>query len=253
MRKIYQKYFEIPEENKGIMGERVFFARLTVAIVCIVLCMSAMGLSAYAFFTASVSSDMNQIQAANYSLSVQSPIKLVNDRGSVAADSTNPNKYTMTQPGMYDFTLIKSGNASTGYCKIFINGNEVAVTKQIAEDALTVRIETAQETVVEFVACWGTYSSEERFDEVGRMVVVDKDKNVSVVTKTDAATVSAPVVPSAPVVVSEPAATSAPESTSVPESTSAPSATITPSKNQDVTATEPPSSTENTEQPDAEQ
>lgn len=50
---------------------------------------------------------MNQIQAANYSLSVQSPIKLVNDRGSVAADSTNPNKYTMTQPGMYDFTLIK--------------------------------------------------------------------------------------------------------------------------------------------------
>ena len=115
------------------------------------------------------------------------------------------------------------------------------------------RIETAQETVVEFVACWGTYSSEERFDEVGRMVVVDKDKNVSVVTKTDAATVSAPVVPSAPVVASEPAATSAPESTSVPESTSAPSATITPSKNQDVTATEPPSSTENTEQPDAEQ
>lgn len=239
MRKIYQKYFALPEEGKGIMGEQVFFARLAVSVVCIVLCMSAMGFSAYAYFTASVSSSMNQIQAANYSLSVQSPIKLVNDRGSVAADSTNPNKYTMTQPGMYDFTLIKSGNASTGYCKIFINGNEVAVTKQIAEDALTVRIETAQETVVEFVACWGTYSSEERFDEVGRMVVVDKDKNVSVVTKTDAATVSAPVVPS------EPAATSS------PESTSAPSVTITPSENQDVTATEPPISTENTEQPDA--
>ena len=243
MRKIYQKYFALPEEGKGIMGEQVFFARLAVSIVCIVLCMSAMGFSAYAYFTASVSSSMNQIQAANYSLSVQSPIKLVNDRGSVAADSTNPNKYTMTQPGMYDFTLIKSGNASTGYCKIFINGNEVAVTKQIAEDALTVRIETAQETVVEFVACWGTYSSEERFDEVGRMVVVDKDKNVSVVTKTDVATVSA--INNTPVVTSESVATS------TPESTSAPSATITPSENQDVTATEPPTPTENTEQPDA--
>jgi len=48
-----------------------------------------------------------------------------------------------------------------------------------------------------------------------------------------------------PVVPSEPAATSS------PESTSAPSVTITPSENQDVTATEPPISTENTEQPDA--
>lgn len=107
------------------------------------------------------------------------------------------------------------------------------------------RIETAQETVVEFVACWGTYSSEERFDEVGRMVVVDKDKNVSVVTKTDVATVSA--INNTPVVTSEPVATS------TPESTSAPSVTITPSENQDVTATEPPTPTENTEQPDAEQ
>lgn len=247
MRKIYQKYFEIPEENKGIMGEHVFFARLAVSIVCIVLCMSAMGFSAYAYFTASVSSNMNQIQAANYSLSVQSPIQLVNDRGSVAADLTNSNKYTMTQPGMYDFTLIKSGNASTGYCKIFINGNEVAVTKQIAEDTLTLRIKTAQETVVEFVACWGTYGSEERFDENHKMIIVDSGGNISVVAKTDAATVSAPVV------TSEPAATSALESTSVPESTSTPSVTITPSENQDVTATEPPTPIENTEQPDAEQ
>ena len=186
MRKIYQKYVALPEEGKGIMGEQVFFARLAVSITCIVLCMSAMGFTAYAFFTASVSSSMNQIQAANFSLSVQSPIALVNDRGSVAADSTNPNKYTMTQPGMYDFTLTKSGNASTGYCKIFIDGTEVAVTKQIAEEALTVRIETAQETVVEFVACWGTYSSEERFDENGKMIIVDGAKNVTVVAKTDA-------------------------------------------------------------------
>ena len=185
MRKIYQKYFELPEEGKGIMGEQVFFARLMVAIACIVLCMSAMGFSAYAFFTASVSSNMNQIQAANYALSVQS-IGIVpeNANGSVMADSLNPNKYTL-QKGMYDFTLAKSGNASTGYCKIFVNGNEVAVTKQITEETVTVRIETAQEIVVEFVACWGTYSSEERFDEVGQMVVVDKDKNVSVVTKTE--------------------------------------------------------------------
>ena len=205
MRKIYQKYFEILEEHIGNMGEHVFFARLTVAIACIVLCMSAMGFSAYAFFTASVSSNMNQIQAANYSLSVQSPIVLMNDRGSVAADSSNPNKYTMTQPGMYDFTLIKSGNASTGYCKIKINNNEndVIVTRQIANDALSVRVEVAQETTVEFVACWGTYSSQERFDENHKMIIVDSSKNVTVVAKTDTATVSTPDTANEPVSASE--------------------------------------------------
>ena len=190
MRKIYQNYFDIPEENKGIMSERVFFARLMVAIACIVLCLSAMGFSAYAFFTASVSSNMNQIQAANYSLGVHSTIVLVNESGSVAADAHNPNKYIL-QKGMYDFTLVKSGSASTGYCKIIIDGNEVAVTSQIEEQPITVRIEVAQETVVEFVACWGTYSNTERFDEQNKMIIVDNNQSVSIVAKSETVTVSA--------------------------------------------------------------
>lgn len=205
MRKIYQKYFELPEEGKGIMGEQVFFARLAVSITCIMLYMFAMGFTAYAFFTASVSSNMNQIQAANYALSIQS-IGIVpeNANGSVMADSSNPNKYTL-QKGMYDFSLAKSGNASTGYCMIKINNieNEVVVTRQIADTELRVRIEVAQKTDVEFVACWGTYHihEDQRFQERTQMIVVDGDNKVNITTKSDSRTVS--LTATAPVVTSE--------------------------------------------------
>ena len=190
MREIFYKYFKLPEENKGIISERIFFARLAVSVTCIVLCLSAMGFSAYAFFTASVSSNMNQIQAASYSLSAQASIVHEGIGGSVAVDSQNPNKYTL-QKGMYDFTLSKSGNASTGYCKIRVNSEEVAVTSQIADRPITVRIEVAQETEVEFISCWGTYSSSERFDEANKMIVVEETSSVSVVAKSDEVTISA--------------------------------------------------------------
>lgn len=228
MRKIYQKYFEIPEEGKGIMGEHVFFARLTVAITCIVLCMSAMGFSAYAFFTVSVSSNMNHIQAANYSLSVQS-IEIVpeNESGSVVADSSNPIKYKL-QKGMYDFVLMKEGNANTGYCKIKINNNEndVIVTRQIEDVALTVRIEVAQETEVEFVACWGTYhiSEEERFRELEQMIIVDGDNKVIIEEVSDIRTVSSTAT--APIAISEPITTTKSE----PMSTQSETQGITPTE-----------------------
>ena len=217
MREIYQKYFELPEEGKGIMSEQVFLARLTVGIACIVLCISAMGFSAYAFFTTSVSSNMNQIQAAHYSLSVQSiGIVPVNGNGSVVADTLNPTKYKL-QKGMYDFVLVKEGNASTGYCMIKINNNEndVIVTRQIGDVALTVRIEVAQETAVEFVACWGTYRSQERFDEGNKMIIVDDQHEISIVDRTDIRSVSATA--EAPLVTSETTTTENSESTGTPD------------------------------------
>lgn len=180
MRKIYQKYFEVPEEGKGIVGERVFFARLTVAIACIVLCMSAMGFSAYAFFTANVSSNMNQIQAAYFDLEIQK-IELQTETSSASYESEKTYKL---QPGIYDFTLKKNGNATTGYCEILIYddaGNSQSVyTQQFGkikdqEDSIeerTIQIRVVTETRVSFVSCWGTYSGNP-IRELEEMIIVD--------------------------------------------------------------------------------
>lgn len=201
MRKIYQKYFEIPEENKGIIGERVFFARLTVAIVCIVLCMSAMGFSAYAFFTANVSSSMNQIQAANFDLNVQ---KIEPQTQASSASYEAEKTYRLKAGSIYKFVLEKHGNASTGYCKIVITPNDVTsketseavfYTQQfgkvvgqeepINEREITITVGVA--TTVKFVPCWGTYVGE-GVSEVNYAMGVKETTDAEAATQTGTTT-----------------------------------------------------------------
>lgn len=182
MRKIYQKYLEVPEEDKGIMGERVFFARLTVAIACIVLCMSAMGFSAYAYFTASVSSNMNQIQAANFTVKPEIVVTQNSD-GSASHEANTAWKYVL-QPGMYDITLTKEGTASTGYCLIKIGENQFYTQQlgavkdvngnEIVTRTITIAVEK-RDTAIEVTACWGTYSGNPlSISEVEEMIIVDE-------------------------------------------------------------------------------
>ena len=182
MRKIYQKYFEIPEENKGIMSERVFFARLTVIIACIVLCMGAMGFSAYAYFTASVSSNMNQIQAASFTIKPE--IKVVGNSGGSAAHEVDTAWKYILQPGAYNITLNKEGSASTGYCLIKI-GDSSFYTQQLG----TVKDESGNEIVtrtiaiavdvptnIEITACWGTYRGDPLpISETEEMIIVNEN------------------------------------------------------------------------------
>ena len=191
MRKIYQKYFEIPEENKGIMGERVFFARLAVTIACIVLCMSAMGFSAYAFFTANVSSNMNQIQAANFDLEIQ----IEAQTGTSSASYESEGTYKLQAGSIYKFKLVKSGNASTGYCKIVLTPNDVTsketsevvfYTHQLGKvegqaEPVNIReitIKVGVATTVKFVPCWGTYSGEGVSEVTYAMDAVKSTTNV---------------------------------------------------------------------------
>ena len=174
MRKIYQKYFALPEEGKDTMGEQVFFARLAVSITCIVLCMFAMGFTAYAYFTASISSNMNQIQAASFDLEVQ---KIEPQTETSSASYEAEKTYRLKTGSIYKFVLAKHGNASTGYCKIVLTPNDVTsketseavfYTQQFGQvggqnetiNEREIYITVGVETTVKFVPCWGTYRGE---------------------------------------------------------------------------------------------
>ena len=232
------------------MGERVFFARLAVTIACIVLCMSAMGFSAYAFFTASVSSNMNQIQAANFDLEIQ----IESQTGTSSASYESEGTYKLQAGSIYEFKLEKKGNASTGYCQIVIVKDETTIpvyTRQFGKSTVdespvetrTIQIKVTEETIVKFVPCWGTFNIEEkdRFDEQIQKILVKNGMTVELadMPKAQAIGVTNVIAPDIPVVTSEPT------TTSTPESTSEPSATITPSTS-DVTTTESATSTDTT-------
>lgn len=173
MRKIYDEYIRLPKEGEGVVCEKVFFTRLAISVVCIAMCMMAMGFNAYAYFTASISSSSNVIQTSTYE-TIKNVTSTISDTETVKADSKVKGKYTL-KPGQYNFTLTKQGTASTGYCRIDVDeviDNGTAsfkssfYTQQLGKVAAseepvierTILISVDKETVIQIVDCWGTYA-----------------------------------------------------------------------------------------------
>ncbi len=193
MRKLYDKYFEIPEQGEGVISETKFFARLILSVICIVLCLCAMGYNAYAYFNSTIESTSNMLQASTYSLEID--VKCVQEgQGSFVEDKVVTGRYVL-QPGAYTFTLKKSetSTASTGYCRIDIGVKEANgetqyekryYTQQIGavegkDKPVTERkvvISVDQETVIQLETCWGTFAGSEDILADDKVIVYQEGK-----------------------------------------------------------------------------
>lgn len=130
MKEIYNEFFCI--EKDGKIREKAILVRAVATVTVIVACLFAMGFTAYAHFSSSVSSDVNVIRAANF----EAKIKIINEENNEVQPSH-------TQYGIYTFALA-SGNytvmlemgdstASTGFCIVTI-GDKTYYTQQIGAD-----------------------------------------------------------------------------------------------------------------------
>lgn len=180
MKRIYEEYLHVPEDGK--IREKVFIARIAVAIVCVVCCLSAMGFSAYAFFTSSITSGSNTIVAASYG--VGGAIASSEDTP-LTAKADNPLSYEAVGAGTYTVSINATGTASTGYCKIEIVGSEKTVTlftQQLPpEVTMSFTLVTNGEADITITPQWGTYSNrdvvvgDKSTQEVKLVTVVEKD------------------------------------------------------------------------------
>ena len=180
MKRIYEEYLHVPEDGK--IREKVFIARIAVAIVCVVCCLSAMGFSAYAFFTSSITSGSNTIVAASYGVGVA--IASSEDTP-LTAKADNPLSYEAVGAGTYTVSINATGTASTGYCKIEIVGSEKTVTlftQQLPpEVTMSFTLVTNGEADITITPQWGTYSNrdivvgDKSTQEVKLVTVVEKD------------------------------------------------------------------------------
>lgn len=64
MRKFYRDFFYIPKYGK--VQEKVMLTRVTMTVAIVIMCLAAMGFTAYAYFSCDVTSGFNTIQAANF-------------------------------------------------------------------------------------------------------------------------------------------------------------------------------------------
>ena len=205
MKRIYEEYLHVPEDGK--LKEKVFIMRIAVAIVCVVCCLSAMGFSAYAYFTSSITSSANTIKAASYSADAE----ITKDGSPVTAEADNPLDYLLENAGTYQVTLKATGTATTGYCKIEVTqggtGEEqpekmatIFTTQMAPGDQMifTLVVNTAVQVVI--TPQWGTYSN--------RDIVISDGMTQEILFATESSTTSTDTTTNAsvPEQQSEPAA-----------------------------------------------
>lgn len=137
MKKIYREYLYVPRNGSGKVKEKVFFSRITIAMVFIVACLVAMSMTAYAYFSTGITSGSNIISAAHYDLKISVNVDNSNDSVALSADTTEDyrgayvyptgaTEYTAEGNHQYKITLTKpdeKGIASTGYCQIDVYKN----------------------------------------------------------------------------------------------------------------------------------
>lgn len=166
MRKLYKEYFHIPEDGK--IREKVFVTRVTVAVLGILMWMSAMGFTAYAYYSSSITSGANTIEAAVYGTEIAVKDTSIEDEASaiLQADISLTNSvgsnYALIAEKTYNVEIKATGTASTGYCKIEVGqkGEDgIYYTIPIKPgETLTFTIKCYKSSTVSIITNWGSCS-----------------------------------------------------------------------------------------------
>ncbi len=153
MKELYRQFFYVPKE--GRVREKVMLCRTALTVAIIVLCLIAMSLTAYAYFSSSVSSSFSTIKAANF----KSEISVSDSDGNVF--SVNEQGIVDLTPGTYTVEIVSAdkSSAKTGFCIVTLNGDKYH-TQQIEKngEGVIFTLKISADTRVDFDDHWGTSS-----------------------------------------------------------------------------------------------
>ena len=170
MRKLYNEFFHISKD--GQISEKVMLVRITAMSIIMILCLLAMSVSAYAYFSYNVTS-VTTIKAATFEVDVS--VK----NGDVDIPVTTQTKDNLTYQvaqlkagTVYKVTISHSQNstANTGYVSITANDCADKYHTQQLNKAMTrsinvvsFSIKPSADTTIYFLANWGTSSYYDEF------------------------------------------------------------------------------------------
>ena len=167
MRKLYNEFFHISKD--GQISEKVMLVRITAMAIVMILCLLAMSVSAYAYFSYNVTSGTTYIKAATFEVDVS-----VFDADGAAVPVPTQTKDNLT----YQVAQLKAGvtysvnishsqnsTANTGY--VAITADDCADkyhTQQLnkamtrSTNAVSFVIKPSADTTIYFLTNWGTSS-----------------------------------------------------------------------------------------------
>lgn len=161
MRELYNEFLYIPKHGK--IREKVMLTRVATTITIMVICLAAMGMIAYAYFSHNITSVSNTIKAANFETNVSITIKDSNN-DSITVTKNGKVQAANLDTGKYIIELTKGDStAHKGFCVITI-GDKTYYTDQIGVDVdknlenATVKFELrlSSPTQIEILSHWGT-------------------------------------------------------------------------------------------------
>ena len=180
MRKLYNEFFYIPKHGK--VREKVMLTRIAMTVTIVIMCLAAMSITAYAYFSHNVTSGSNIIKAAHFETKVSIQIT---DENEEAVD-INPitSNYQTYKVGLdagkiYTVTITPTENstAKTGFVVITANGCEKTYhTQQLGIDTnigegetktISFKLIVTDKTDVHFLAHWGTSSYYDAYKNKG--------------------------------------------------------------------------------------
>jgi len=211
VRKLYNEFFYIPKYGK--IREKVMLARVAMTVVIMVVCLAAMSITAYAYFSHNVTSGSNTIKAASFYTDVT--VQITDADGNAVENSnitpiTSDNKKFRIE-GLevgkwYQFTITKNevrNTAQTGFiivsadgCPITYHTQQLGVDKSVPGEytpAIIFKLMITDATDVILESHWGTSScyseyqigsvDDERYiilnEEIKMIVNEHTDPNVS--------------------------------------------------------------------------
>lgn len=178
MRKLYNEFFYIPKYGK--IREKVMLARVAMTVVIMVVCLAAMSITAYAYFSHNVTSGSNTIKAASFYTDVT--VQITAEDGTVVETiTTNTSDHKSHNASLeankyYTITVKHNerSTAQTGFVIVTAEGCETRYhTQQLGRDGngntytITFKLTPGANTTVTFRSHWGTSSFYSDFKEIG--------------------------------------------------------------------------------------
>lgn len=270
MRKLFNEFFYISKHGK--VREKVMLTRLATTITIVIMCLAAMSITAYAYFSYNITSGSNVIKAANFATEVGVKIESSSgDNVEVRTSNHISHQATLTGGTTYFITLqhTPQSTTQTGFmiitaekCDVKYHTQQIGRNEDGSSKTVSFEINPTADTVITFYSHWGTSScypgfkditdNDDRYIQSGETItmIVNGVTTPPTQNQTENNTPPAESTTTPPATQTEPPATetpvtstTAPESTGTgePENTTDPESTETsaPANTTEPTSTEP--------------
>lgn len=160
-----EKWFCVPKDEK--VSDRSLLRTMLSSVLGIMMCGICLAGLTWAWFSSSVTSTANNITAADFSVTTT----FKNSNGEVV-DPTFTNEGYSLDSGDYTVTVTATGTASTGYCRIVLNG-QTYHTVQLFNNAesdtpsVTFTVNAAEDSKLTITPQWGTFTNTENEKLIG--------------------------------------------------------------------------------------